>query len=130
MAEVAFTTGEHTCRSRCDDAHVSTVDPGELERLGSALRLAESALEEALEAAENLGNFDHRFDVPRAIGGAQRARPERNRGGGAGGKPRGESPRPPGGGPRPGGDRGGGAVAGLGAAPAGGGPRGWLASPR
>ncbi|MBI2983854.1 MAG: hypothetical protein HYY42_06735, partial [Chloroflexi bacterium] len=33
---------------------------------------AESALEEALEAAENLGSFDHRFDVPRALGGAQR----------------------------------------------------------
>ena len=48
------------------------VDQGELERLSSALRLAESALEEALEAAEKLGNFDHRFDVPRAIGGAQR----------------------------------------------------------
>jgi hypothetical protein len=48
------------------------IDQGELERLGSALRLAESALEEALEAAENLGSFDHRFDVPRAIGGAQR----------------------------------------------------------
>ena len=40
--------------------------------MSSALRLAESALEEALEAAENLGNFDYRFDVPRAIGGAQR----------------------------------------------------------
>ncbi len=48
------------------------IDPGELERLGSALRLAESALEEALEAAANLGDFDHRFDVPRALGGAQR----------------------------------------------------------
>src|SRR2546429_2947474 len=36
------------------------VDPGELERLASALRLAESALEEALEAAENLGSFDRR----------------------------------------------------------------------
>ncbi len=48
------------------------IDAGELERLGSALRLAESALEEALEAAENLGNFDHRYDVPRALGGAQR----------------------------------------------------------
>lgn len=48
------------------------VDQGELERLDSALRLAESALEEALEAAENLGSFDHRFDVPRALGGAQR----------------------------------------------------------
>ena len=48
------------------------VDPGELERLGSALRLAQSALEEALEAAENLGSFDRRFDVPRAVGGAQR----------------------------------------------------------
>jgi hypothetical protein len=51
---------------------VSEVDSGELERLGSALRLAQSALEEALEAAENLGSFDHRFDVPRALGGAQR----------------------------------------------------------
>src|SRR2546423_14496552 len=48
------------------------VDPGELERLASALRLAESALEEALEAAETLGNFDRLFDVPRAVGGAQR----------------------------------------------------------
>jgi hypothetical protein len=48
------------------------VDQGELERLDSALRLAGSALEEALEAAENLGSFDHRFDVPRAVGGAQR----------------------------------------------------------
>src|SRR5207249_8600743 len=48
------------------------VDQGELERLASALRLAESALEEAIEAAENLGNFDRRFDVPRALGGAQR----------------------------------------------------------
>ncbi len=48
------------------------VDRGELERLDSALRLAESALEEALEAAENLGNFDRRFDVPRALAGAQR----------------------------------------------------------
>jgi hypothetical protein len=56
----------------CDDAHMADIDAGELERLGSALRLAESALEEALEAAENLGNFDRRFDVPRAIGGAQR----------------------------------------------------------
>ncbi len=56
----------------CDDAQVSDIDPGELERLGSALRLAESALEEALEAAENLGSFDRRFDVPRAIAGAQR----------------------------------------------------------
>ncbi|TMC80040.1 MAG: hypothetical protein E6J09_00395 [Chloroflexi bacterium] len=51
---------------------MSDVDSGELERLGSALRLAQSALEEALEAAENLGSFDHRFDVPRALGGAQR----------------------------------------------------------
>jgi len=51
---------------------VTDVDQGELERLSSALRLAESALEEALEAAENLGSFDRRFDVPRAIGGAQR----------------------------------------------------------
>lgn len=51
---------------------MSDVDTGELERLGSALRLAQSALEEALEAAENLGSFDQRFDVPRALGGAQR----------------------------------------------------------
>ena len=51
---------------------MTDIDAGELERLGSALRLAESALEEALEAAENLGNFDHRYDVPRALGGAQR----------------------------------------------------------
>ena len=51
---------------------MTNIDAGELERLGSALRLAESALEEALEAAENLGNFDHRYDVPRALGGAQR----------------------------------------------------------
>ena len=48
------------------------IDSGELERLGSALRLAQSALEEAIEAAENLGSFDRRFDVPRALGGAQR----------------------------------------------------------
>ena len=47
---------------------VKEVDQGELERLDSALRLAESAL----EAAENLGSFDRRFDVPRALGGAQR----------------------------------------------------------
>ena len=51
---------------------VADVDAGELERLASALRLAQSALEEALEAAENLGSFDRRFDVPRAVGGAQR----------------------------------------------------------
>ena len=51
---------------------MADVDQGELERLDSALRLAESALQEALEAAENLGSFDHRFDVPRALGGAQR----------------------------------------------------------
>ena len=51
---------------------MTDVDQGELERLSSALRLAEAALEEALEAAENLGSFDRRFDVPRAIGGAQR----------------------------------------------------------
>jgi hypothetical protein len=51
---------------------MAEVDSGELERLGSALRLAQSALEEALEAAENLGSFDRRFDVPRAVGGAQR----------------------------------------------------------
>jgi len=51
---------------------MAEIDRGELERLGSALRLAQSALEEALEAAENLGSFDRRFDVPRAVGGAQR----------------------------------------------------------
>jgi len=51
---------------------MTDVDQGELERLGSALRLAESAIEEAIEAAENLGNFDQRFDVPRALSGAQR----------------------------------------------------------
>ena len=51
---------------------MTDIDAGELERLGSALRLAESALEEAIEAAENLGSFDHRYDVPRALGGAQR----------------------------------------------------------
>jgi len=51
---------------------MADVDPGELERLGSALRLSESALEEALEAAANLGSFDRRFDVPRALAGAQR----------------------------------------------------------
>jgi hypothetical protein len=51
---------------------MTDVDQGELERLSSALRLAESAIEEALEAAENLGDFDRRFDVPRALGGAQR----------------------------------------------------------
>jgi hypothetical protein len=51
---------------------MAEIDTGELERLGSALRLAQSALEEALEAAENLGSFDRRFDVPRAVGGAQR----------------------------------------------------------
>jgi hypothetical protein len=51
---------------------MTDVDQGELERLSSALRLADSAIEEALEAAENLGDFDRRFDVPRALGGAQR----------------------------------------------------------
>ena len=51
---------------------MAEVDQGERERLDSALRLAESALEEALEAAENLGDFDRRYDVPRALGGAQR----------------------------------------------------------
>ncbi len=48
------------------------VDQGELERLDSALRLAESALEEAVDLAEHIGSFDRRFDVPRALGGAQR----------------------------------------------------------
>lgn len=51
---------------------MADVDQGELERLDSALRLAESALEEAIEAADNLGTFDRRFDVPRALAGAQR----------------------------------------------------------
>jgi hypothetical protein len=51
---------------------MTDIDQGELERLSSALRLAESAIEEAIEAAENLGDFDRRFDVPRALGGAQR----------------------------------------------------------
>ena len=51
---------------------MTSVDSGELERLASALRLAQSALEEELEAADNLGSFDRRFDVPRAVGGAQR----------------------------------------------------------
>src|SRR2546423_15640273 len=60
------------CGMQCNDASMKEIDPGELERLASALRLAESALEEALEAAENLGSFDRRFDVPRAVGGAQR----------------------------------------------------------
>jgi hypothetical protein len=44
------------------------VDQGELER---GLRETQRR-PQALEAAENLGNFDRRFDVPRAIGGAQR----------------------------------------------------------
>ena len=57
---------------RAHHSGMGDVDSGELERLGSALRLAQSALEEALEAAENLGSFDRRFDVPRAVGGAQR----------------------------------------------------------
>lgn len=48
------------------------VDQGALERMSSALRLAESALEEAAQIAEHLGDFDRRFDVPRALGGAQR----------------------------------------------------------
>jgi hypothetical protein len=51
---------------------VADVDQGALERMASALRLAQSALEEALEIAENLGSFDQRFDVPKAVGGAQR----------------------------------------------------------
>src|SRR6267378_8500044 len=68
----APTTGCGSAACKCNDAPMKEVDPGELERLASALRLAESALEEALEAAENLGSFDRRFDVPRAVGGAQR----------------------------------------------------------
>src|SRR2546426_11088775 len=76
IARGAYRRGEHHCA-------MADVDAGELERLGSALRLAESALEEALEAAENLGNFDHRFDVPRAIAGAQRLGAKANEAAGA-----------------------------------------------
>lgn len=47
------------------------VDPL-LERFASTLRLAQSALEEAKEMAELLGDFDHRFDVRRAVDGASR----------------------------------------------------------
>ena len=46
---------------------MAEIDTGELERLGSALRLAQSALEEALEAAENLGSFDRRFDCAATV---------------------------------------------------------------
>ncbi len=63
--------GSRSCRLNRLRA-VTDVDQGELERLGAALRLAESAIEEALEAAENLGDFDRRFDIPRALSGAQR----------------------------------------------------------
>jgi len=63
---------ERSAFTKGDNTRMKEIDSGELERLGSALRLAESALEEALEAAENIGNFDRRFDVPRAIAGAQR----------------------------------------------------------
>lgn len=47
------------------------VDQAALERLDSALRLAESALEEAVEVADHLGDFDRRYNVPRALSGAQ-----------------------------------------------------------
>ncbi len=43
-----------------------------LERFASTLRLAQSALEEASEMAELLGDFDQRFDVRRAVDGASR----------------------------------------------------------
>ncbi len=43
-----------------------------LERFASTLRLAQSALEEAREMAELLGDFDQRFDVRRAVDGAAR----------------------------------------------------------
>lgn len=43
-----------------------------LERFASTLRLAQSALEEAKEMAEELGDIDRRFDVRRAVDGAAR----------------------------------------------------------
>lgn len=50
---------------------MSEVDPL-LERFASTLRLAQSALEEANEMADLLGDFDKRFDVKRAVDGAAR----------------------------------------------------------
>lgn len=47
------------------------VDPL-LERFASTLRLAQSALEEAKEMAEHLGDIDRRFDVRKAVDGASR----------------------------------------------------------
>ena len=49
----------------------SEVDPL-LERFASTLRLAQSALEEAREMADLLGDLDHRFDVRKAVDGAAR----------------------------------------------------------
>jgi hypothetical protein len=43
-----------------------------LERFASTLRLAQSALEEAREMSELLGDIDHRFDVRKAVDGAAR----------------------------------------------------------
>lgn len=43
-----------------------------LEQFASTLRLAQSALEEAKEMAEHLGDIDHRFDVRKAVDGASR----------------------------------------------------------
>lgn len=50
---------------------MSEIDPL-LERFASTLRLAQSALEEADEMAEMLGDIDKRFDVKRAVDGAAR----------------------------------------------------------
>lgn len=50
---------------------MSEVDPL-LERFASTLRLAQSALEEANEMADLLGDVDKRFDVKRAVDGAAR----------------------------------------------------------
>jgi hypothetical protein len=47
------------------------VDPL-LERFASTLRLAQSALEEAKEMSELLGDIDRRFDVRKAVDGAAR----------------------------------------------------------
>ena len=49
----------------------SEVDPL-LERFASTLRLAQSALEEAKEMADLLGDIDRRFDVRKAVDGAAR----------------------------------------------------------
>jgi hypothetical protein len=43
-----------------------------LERFASTLRLAQSALEEAREMADLLGDIDRRFDVRKAVDGAAR----------------------------------------------------------